>query len=163
MRDALGGSVVFVIIVVFMVVVLSYLAFNVNFTKASRMKNKIIATYEEYQGICKSDCQNKIVDYSKEIGYDVGNATFNCNKLGSDKGHSYNKGPGSTAQLLCVEEKVVDNVVTNEATGIYGIGYKKVYYKIATRINIELPIIQNIFNYQMFWITGDTKAFTIKN
>ena len=80
MRDALGGSVVFVIIVVFMVVVLSYLAFNVNFTKASRMKNKIIATYEEYQGICKSDCQNKIVDYSKEIGYDVGNATFNCKK-----------------------------------------------------------------------------------
>ena len=61
------------------------------------------------------------------------------------------------------EEKVVDNVVTNEATGIYGIGYKKVYYKIATRINIELPIIQNIFNYQMFWITGDTKAFKIKS
>ena len=48
MRDAIGGAVNIVIIVVFIVIVLAYLAFNVNYTKASRMKNKIIATYEDY-------------------------------------------------------------------------------------------------------------------
>ena len=43
MRDALGGSVTIVIIVVFIVIVLGYLAFNVNYTKAFRMKDKIIS------------------------------------------------------------------------------------------------------------------------
>ena len=46
MRDSIGGSVVLIIIVVFIVVALGYMAFNVNYTKAFRMKNKVIAVYE---------------------------------------------------------------------------------------------------------------------
>ena len=42
MRDALGGIVNITIIVVFLVIVSGYLAFNVNYTKAFRVKNKII-------------------------------------------------------------------------------------------------------------------------
>ena len=33
------------------------------------------------------------------------------------------------------------------------------YYDIATRINIEIPIIQNIFDFQLFWVSGNTKIF----
>ena len=42
MRDAIGGSVNLVIIVVFMLLVSGYLAFNINYTKAFKVKNKII-------------------------------------------------------------------------------------------------------------------------
>ena len=42
MRDAFGGLLNMVIIVVFLVLVSGYLAFNVNYTKAFRVKNKII-------------------------------------------------------------------------------------------------------------------------
>ena len=45
MRDALGGTVVLVIIVVFIVIVSGYMAFNVNYTKAFRIKNKIVDNY----------------------------------------------------------------------------------------------------------------------
>ena len=58
MRDAMGGTVVLVIIVVFIVVTLGYMAFNVNYTKAFRMKNKIISVYEDYKGDCQSDCRH---------------------------------------------------------------------------------------------------------
>ena len=44
MRDAFGGIVNISMIVVFLVVVSGYLAFNVTYTKAFRMKNKIITT-----------------------------------------------------------------------------------------------------------------------
>jgi hypothetical protein len=47
MRDAMGGSVALVIIVVFIVIALGYMAFNVNYTKAFNMKNKII--YLDYK------------------------------------------------------------------------------------------------------------------
>ena len=42
MRDAIGGVVNITIIVTFLVIVSGYLAFNVNYTKAFRVKNKII-------------------------------------------------------------------------------------------------------------------------
>ena len=156
MRDALGGSVVLTIIVVFMVIVLSYLAFNVNFTKASRMKNKIISTYEEYKGNCNSNCKKAIVAYSKEIGYTVGNKALSCG----------NKGFGTDVEhLYCIKKVVVEKSNSKKKakkSGIYGTGYNKVYYQVSTRINIELPIIQNIFDLQTFWIRGDTKTFKIK-
>ena len=47
MRDALGGTVTLVIIVVFIVIALGYMAFNVNYTKAFRMKDKIITLYDD--------------------------------------------------------------------------------------------------------------------
>ena len=51
MRDAFGGLVNIVIIVVFLVLVSGLLAFNVNYTKAYRVKNKIITTLEQYEGV----------------------------------------------------------------------------------------------------------------
>ena len=45
MRDAFGGVANLVIIVVFLTLVSGYLAFNVNYTKAFRVKNKIISLY----------------------------------------------------------------------------------------------------------------------
>ena len=52
MRDAFGGLMNMVIIIVFLVLVSGYLAFNVNYTKAFRVKNKIITTIEQYEGNC---------------------------------------------------------------------------------------------------------------
>ena len=71
MRDSLGSVVVLTIIVVFVVIVSAYMAFNVNYTKAFRMKNRIISLYEEYDGKCFStgECETKIRNYAKEIGY----------------------------------------------------------------------------------------------
>ena len=67
MRDALGGTVVLMIIVIFIVFALGYMAFNVNYTKAFRMKNKIISVYEDYKGNCSSsECQKAITDYAKD-------------------------------------------------------------------------------------------------
>ncbi|MBO4731371.1 MAG: hypothetical protein J5597_01005 [Spirochaetaceae bacterium] len=63
MRDAMGGSVALVIIVVFIVIALGYMAFNVNYTKAFRMKNKIISVYEKYEGKCEENCEKEIKDY----------------------------------------------------------------------------------------------------
>ena len=69
MRDAMGGVVNLVIIVVFMVIVSGYLAFNVSYTRAFRVKNKIISTYEQYSGNCESNsspCMTQIMKYMQD-------------------------------------------------------------------------------------------------
>ena len=70
MRDAFGGIVNLSMIVVFLVLVCGYLAFNVNYTKAFRVKNYIITTIEQYEGNCdntSSACAQKIDDYIKQV------------------------------------------------------------------------------------------------
>ena len=47
MRDAFGGVANLVIIVVFLVLVSGYLAFNVNYTKAFRVKIKLNPLIEQ--------------------------------------------------------------------------------------------------------------------
>lgn len=154
MRDSIGGAVSIVIIVAFIVIVLSYLAFNVNYTKAFRMKNKIVATYEDYDGECTgvndtsggsniNTCFGAITDYASDVGYKPGE--LEC-RDGWQKAGSY-----YCYKEIPVKGTSCSNCVKEE---------EKKYYKIATKINIEIPIIKNIFNLQFFWVTGDTKTFT---
>ena len=60
MRDAFGGLMNMVIIVVFLVLVSGYLAFNVNYTKAFRVKNKIItkAFFIYHSTLCINNIYN---------------------------------------------------------------------------------------------------------
>ena len=146
MRDAMGGSVALVIIVVFIVIALGYMAFNVNYTKAFRMKNKIISVYEDYDGECLSDCRNAIKEYSKTIGYSSGN-NMNCPS-----------GFKNIDDLYCVNELKYLNR-TSDRSGLIDDMKDKRYYRIITKINIEIPIINNILDLKIFYITGDTKTF----
>ena len=143
MRDALGGSVTLIIIVVFIVVTMGYMAFNVNYTKAFRMKDKIIAVYEDRKGNCDSDCNNEIKEYARTIGYSTAN-NITC----EDK---YSK----FENLYCYK-KVEVSKNTKSSFDDTGDRY---YYKIETKINLEIPIINNILDLRFFYIKGDTKSF----
>ena len=145
MRDAIGGSVTIVIIVVFIVFALGYLAFNVNYTKAFRMKDKIVTLYDDYDGNCRnnSKCQEEIKKYAKQIGYTADPGIGNQMKCPS--------GYSSTNGIYC-EKKVSVNNVKDQGS--------KYYYKIVTKINLEIPIIKNILNFRFFYIFGDTKTYS---
>lgn len=148
MRDAFGGIVNIVIIVVFLVIVSGYLAFNVNYTKAFRVKNKIISTYEQYEGVClnqSNQCHLIIKDYMKQLGYDAP-------KIPEEDGYTCPYGWG-----YCYKEMKVPS--TDGIDGMDDTAYRKVYYKIKTRININIPIINNIMpSLRIFEISGDTKV-----
>lgn len=146
MRDSIGGTVSLVIVVMFIVVALGYLAYNINYTKAHRLKDEIIALYNENGGYCNSSCQNKIVAYAKEIGYATNN--FSCPVEGTYESY-YN--------LYCT----VDHVIS-EASQIPGDTKAKAYKEIITKINLQIPVISNIIDFKFFYVRGDTKAYTVK-
>lgn len=150
MRDGIGSVVIITIIIVFIVCASSYLAYNVNYTKAFRMKNKIISIYEDYNGVCTAECEDEIFQYSRELGYQP--ASMDCN--------DYEAKPTDNP-LYCVKKVQVyseaskrpaaDKIV-NDKIGTH-------YYKIVTRININIPIFDNIFGMQFLYVNGDTKLF----
>lgn len=146
MRDAFGGIVNITMIVVFLVVVSGYLAFNVTYTKAFRMKNKIITTLEQYEGNCEvgSVCYNSIEEYANSIGYnlDVNDATPSTGGVCSKKGYCFIKQNASNSG------GINDN--------------NKIYFKVTTKIVIQIPIINKVMeNMDAFTLSGNTKLITV--
>lgn len=163
MSDANGGVVVLAIIVFFIVVVSAYLAFNVNYTKAFRMKNKIISYYDEYNGNCNSNCLKQIKDYAKSIGYSPDNK-LKCSSSAKDggSGTAWRKVDGYFCEGKVVKKgKKSSNNVNNKGINIESGEYvnEQFYFKIETKINIKIPIVDNILGIKAFRITGDTKVY----
>ena len=145
MRDALGGLVNIAIIVVFLVIVSGYLAFNVNYTKAFRVKNKIISTIENNEGL-DNDGKAKISEYMQSIGYDV-SVPNNFSRVGwtIERGFAWKTADSSTRV-----PGVTDNV-------------QKKYYEVVTFVTIDIPIIKKIMpQFQFFQVKGTTKSIKIR-
>lgn len=157
MRDAFGGITSLAIIVVFLVLVSGYLAFNVNYTKAFRVKNKIVSMFEQYEGNCgggipgaTSDaCDQIITDYINKIGYSVPIGPLDPNSI-------FECPLGSTCEKRCLPIGYCwMKVDVTTASDIED----KAYYKIATRIQMDIPIINKIMPHlRIFQITGDTRT-----
>lgn len=153
MRDALGGLVNIVIIVVFLVIVSGYLAFNVNYTKAFRVKNKIISTIENNEGIghnveTDADTMKKISEYMKSIGY---NASIP---------NTFKKETGWVEEHGFVYRRVDSS--TNGAVGATD-NVSKEYYEVVTFVTVDIPIIKKIMpQFQFFQVKGTTKSIKIR-
>ncbi len=147
MRDAFGGIVNITIIIVFLVIVSGYLAFNVNYTKAFRVKNKIITTIEQYEGNCSminGACDQAITNYMRDIGYSV-QTDFALD--------GYTCRNGYCIQEVTAENNTDDTIVFENNDG-------KVYYKVVTVIYIDIPIINKIMpQLKVFQVSGTTKVF----
>ena len=142
MRDSSGGVVVLAIIVVFITFVSAYMAFNVNYTKAFRMKNKIIDTIEKYDGKCgaKSSCRNEITKYSSGV------------EIVDKKYCMYEFKVVSDGNAYCIKKNAGGTCIQTDTGNRY-------YYRIMTVIDIKIPVIQNILGLNLMSVTGDTKYF----
>ena len=149
MRDAIGSTIMVTIIIAFIVIVSSYLAYNVNYTKAFRMKNKIISIYEDYNGVCTSQCETEIFNYARDLGYNP--AELFCSS-------AYVKRP-SGDPLYCERRITVNTVADDPDNKVVGDKIGTHYYNIVTRINISIPLFDNIFNFGFLYVAGDTKLF----
>lgn len=145
MRDAFGGIINLSMIVVFLVLVCGYLAFNVNYTKAFRVKNYIITTIEQYEGNCEnvnSPCAQKISNYIRQVGYSAPNF---------DLGENY----------VCHEGYCYQKISVASENGSVNENNNQVYYRVVTQINIDIPIINKIMpGLKIFQISGNTKLIT---
>ncbi len=158
MCEGIGSPIVVVVMVVFIACVSAYMAYNVNYTKAFRMKNKIIATYEKYNGECYSDCQKEIKDYAVDIGYRPGlqgNFCDNNKDVPSSVDRTqYFSDPGYCEYKINIRKQRGTNIVDDYN---HKDGY---YYRIATVINIRIPIMQKMMQFN--YVSGDTKDFSDK-
>ena len=161
MRESIGGALTLEIIIVFMVLVNSYLAFSVNYSRAFKVKNAIIDLIENNEGYPTGEA----VNCTKNDDPNSFSGRF-C-KIISDYGYMAPK--QTTRDKACSEVPHAPNldnlgICIIPHTNIIGQGstndtYQGVYYTVYTYINIDLPIIKTVFQELMpsvFRISGDT-------
>lgn len=155
MRDALGGLVNIAIIVVFLVIVSGYLAFNVNYTKAFRVKNKIISTIENMEGLqdFNDPTKSQVKAFESSIGYDVSipkSSSLPTVPIGESKWKEYK-------EYGCYIREVADETGASGAT-------KKKYYEVITFVTVDIPIIKKIMpQFPFFQVRGATKSIKVYN
>lgn len=142
MKDAFGGILNLTFITIFLLLVSGILGLTVSYTKAFRVKNLVISSIENFEGTnCfgsdgkDSDCQNRIREGAKKLGYAP--TTLNCPR-------------GSTKidNLFCYSVKSQSN--------------KKVIYSITTQVDINIPLVSNILGLSIFQVHGDTTPIIMR-
>ena len=143
MRDAFGGILNIVLIALFLLIVEGVLGLVVNYTKAFKMKNNVISSIEQYEASgCfdttgKTACVKRIIDKAKEIGYSP--VSLQCPS-----------GYDETYGLFCSKGTVVSKANYSSA--------KPMTYRIITQVDLNMPIISNIFGFNIFQVSGDTEV-----
>ncbi len=163
MKEAIGNAVLFNIIIVFVVVLIMFFVGSLAYSKAYKVKNKIIEEIEK-QGESSNDPANAynaaeedILQWLKAgedgtgIGYRVNtngghNNTSNCS---SNKGELVNK----TGEFeYCVYRvNTCENASSERKTKC---GY---YYKVTTYMYFDIPIIGELLKIP---VNGETMIFT---
>jgi hypothetical protein len=154
MKEAIGGAYSLTLVLAFLVVVITLLAFSINYTKAFRLKNAVLDYLEDGQG-CTAATMEKIENIRNSVGY--GN---NFTKKLSGDGDTYcNNG-------ICIS-------YTDE-TSEYGAKYcgnndscKVGYFSVTTFIYVNIPIAKQMLGIVQengnLNIQGDTTTIRVIN
>lgn len=146
MRDAIGGVFTIQIILVFLIIINAYLAFSVNYTKAFRIKNNIIAILEQQEGFTTdgvNSAAGKIEKIMTDTGYNVEKGVIDrCGSKNDGYVSVYNNAGGYCLKL---------NMNSDGSGG---------YYSVKTYISINIPILNNLLPIfsDVFAIKGETKT-----
>lgn len=150
MREAIGGTWIFTIVIVFIVLFTSYLAISVNYSKAFKVKNGIVSIIENNEGLT-SDAQEEVENYLQNIGYNVYGS---CDTDMSDQGGSveYKKGCLVSATATSAKNRYKYCI---SKTRVRDNTLDKSYYKVTVFFRLDLPVLGNIFTFP---VTGETKV-----
>lgn len=146
MKDAFGGILNIVLIAIFLIIVESILGLVVSYTKAFRMKNAIISTIEQYEAsgclggsTTNTACLNKIHDRANGLGYSP--TSLQCPN-----------GYESIEGIFCIDDIPVDEAAKKNFSSI-----NPKVYRVITQVDVNFPLIDKIFGFNIFQVSGDTK------
>ncbi len=145
MREAIGSSFVLNFIITFIIIFILIFVGTLTYTKAYKVKNKIVDTIEYYDGKVtngnrlNSDVQTEIDKKLKTIGYRIDNKNSNCSPDGRIRGTAISK--NNSGYRYCIYKNTTD---------------RGDYYEVIAYAYLEIPIIGAKLEFPVY---GETKIF----
>lgn len=139
MRDAVGGTFMMKLLLIFLAVYTIFIAVALNYAKAFRVKNKILNIIEQSEGINSYDdvSQGSVIGqintYMNDIHYGINTSSVEKKCIGYDY--------INTERGYCIS-KVGNNDINAD------------YYKVTTFVTIDFPFLNLSFTIP---IQGETR------
>lgn len=130
MREAIGNSLLMNLVIIFVSIVILFFIGILSYSKAYRVKNRIVSIIEKYDGYNTSAQEEILVDL-KSAGY----RSTNNSKCTSEN-------LNNTTYNYCIYE------IRDKSSG------DSYYYKIVTYVHFDFPIIGNLISFP---VKGETK------
>ncbi len=159
MREAIGGTWIFQIVIFFVLLFTGYMCLSINQSKAFNVKNTIIKAIEREEGVDLNNPDTdpaieKIVEYLKKASYrttgrcpdDIRDAAGNI--ITHYEGYNRDGHLDSRNSAFCIAKQAAR---TNSELPDMS------YYRIVVFYQLDLPIFRSVFNFK---ISGDTKILS---
>ncbi len=174
MREAIGGTALFQIVIFFIMLFTGFMCLSINQSKAFNVKDQIIQTIQSYNGIdLESQYEDgqvgamaDIVSYLSDNAY---RTTGNCPgpiELNGQKfeyqGYTKDGKITSSHAAFCIAKVESGNAIMNQSCSGDGCITSELpdmaYYRIVVFYQLDLPIFHELFNFTIY---GDTKTLFI--
>lgn len=150
MREAIGSAFIVNMILVFIGVISALLIGSINYSKAYKVKDRIVYTIEKYDGWSEGT-QNEIDMQLKSLGYRI-DSGFNsdCEKLYKRKyGSSYDAKNLKHGQNIGVNQYNYCVYLVDLKTSIGD------YYSVTTFMRFDIPLIGGLLTFP---VSGETSV-----
>lgn len=153
MREAIGGTWLFGLVITFIMFFASFLAVSINYSKAFNVKNNVVDLISKYEG--NNACaRKKIGEYLKNDGYLVPGRCPVYNE--NDNPYNYvgynldGTVANSSKAYYCISQDSVDDTVE----------VNKKFYRVIVFFKLDLPMFEDITTFK---IKGETESIMFTN
>lgn len=145
MREAIGNSFVFNLVIIFIIIVALILVGSLSYTKAFKVKNKLINAIEETKGFNGTTVTN-IEESLSKIGYRINTSNKSCPASKS-----------SNCEVAKISKIDTTGFKSDYRYCVYSCKTSRgVYYRVTSFMYFDIPIINDMLEFP---ITGETKTF----
>ena len=169
MREAIGGTWLFQIVIVFILLFAGFMCLTINQSKAFNVKDRIIQTIQSHNGFDISDQCNgddsALCDIAKYLTDSAYRTTGKCSAP-VDGVYAYQgytregKITSGNNAAFCIAKVTTDQAIMDTSCG--NCGYTELpsvaYYRVEVFYQLDLPIFHSLFNFK---IQGDTKTLYV--
>lgn len=146
MKEAIGGTWLFQIVIVFILMFAGYMCLSINHSKAFSIKSEIIESLSRHGGVDKQE----ISDILRKASY---RTRGSCNRFGAGwTGYDRQGGEDNNNATFCI--KKID---------VKGKNYElpdMFYYQVRVFYQLDLPVFNSLFS---FTVKGDTTLLYLKS
>lgn len=157
MRESIGGLWLFSIVITFIVLFVSFLAYSISYTRAFKVKNEIINYIERAEGFTTTEGDIRNIS-SDELKGMAANNTATVDILAylqvQNVGYNYS----IAEQISCNDYDYGHNQTGGYCLKRYcpgGDNGEMIYYKVTTFVAFKIPVLNFIFKIP---ISGETKS-----
>ena len=179
MREAIGGTWLFGIVITFIALFASFLSYSISYTRAFNMKSEILNIIERSEGYTTADvsvesmskeqleadtnADAQIYNLIKKYGYNYTSAeNIDCSTVGHPSainGVGTMKKGGYCLTKICPNKKTSIDHGSQTEEVVSGTD-SRTYYKVTTFIAITLPVVNITLKVP---VTGETRTLFYDN